>query len=73
MKLYDLKLKEIQVLEKKIAEERQRLQKKVPGKPRGRTHRLKQKLKKEQLKVHKTVKEVVGHHKALIVLFICNS
>ena len=70
MKLYDLKLKEIQVLEKKIEEERTRLKKKLPLKPKGKTYKLKQKLKKEKVRVGKTVKNVVGHHKQLIVFLL---
>jgi 23S rRNA pseudoU1915 N3-methylase RlmH len=66
MKLYDLKLKEIEVLEKKIREERQQLTLKPHAKP-NKTRRLKAKLKQEKAKVSRTVQNVVGHQNKLIV------
>jgi hypothetical protein len=65
MKLYDLKLKEIQVLDKKIKEEKENLQDKPKGKP-NKARRLKQKLMQEKAHVASTVKNVVGHHNKLI-------
>jgi hypothetical protein len=67
MKLYDLKLKEIQVLEKKIKEEKHNLILKPKGKV-NKSKILKQKLVLEKAHVAKTVKTVVAHHDALIVI-----
>lgn len=69
MKLYDLKLKEIKVLDKKIAEERGNLKHK-PVKKLSKTKKLKQKLKVEKKMVHARVQKVVAQHDKLIVKFI---
>lgn len=66
MKLYDLKLKEIQVLDKKIAAERGNL-KHGPVKKLSKTKKLKQKLKVEKKMVHARVQKVVAQHDKLIV------
>jgi hypothetical protein len=67
MKLYDLKLKEIQVLEKKIQEEKLRLKVKPVTKP-TKTQVLHAKLIKEKVQVSKKLKKVVGHHNKLLVI-----
>jgi len=66
MKLYDLKLKEIQVLENKIKEEKEKLSVK-PIKKVSKTKKLKNKLKVEKQKVQNKVKEVASQHDKLIV------
>ena len=72
MKLYDLKLKEIKVLEKKIHEEKANLAnnphhgRKI-SKKKKKTIQLKKKLHQEKAHVKQTVKKVVGQHSNLIV------
>lgn len=69
MKLYDLKLKEIAVLDKKIKAEQANLEKK-PIKKESKTKRLRRQLKEEKKHVKGTVKKVVGQHDDLIVCLI---
>lgn len=65
MKLYDLKLKEIGVLDKKIKVEQENLKNK-PLQKESKTKRLKRQLKEEKKHVKETVKKVVGQHDELI-------
>ncbi len=74
MKLYDLKLKEIKVLDKKIKEEKARLLTARPHQNPSKKHKLKAKTKKLKAKLHQekahvahTVKKVAGQHNNLIV------
>jgi hypothetical protein len=66
MKLYDLKLKEIAVLEKKIKEEKNNLSAHPKGKKPTKKQKLKRKLVAQKKHVAKTVKKVVSHHDKLV-------
>jgi hypothetical protein len=67
MKLYDLKLKEIQVLENKIKEEKENRAFK-PGLAKvSKTKKLKNKLREQKQKVQNKVQEVASQHDKLIV------
>jgi len=66
MKLYDLKLKEIAVLDKKIKEEKRRLSKRGPSPHPNKSARLRNKLKKEKHHANRTVKNIVAQHAKLI-------
>ena len=76
MKLYDLKLKEIEVLERKIAEEKVNLRGPIVEKPtkanieKQKDKKLQDKLQKQKHLVAQTVKEVVSHQNQLIVIII---
>lgn len=64
MKLYDLKLKEIQVLDKEINKERRQV--KHADKPKDKEAILQKKLQKEKKKVSETVRSVAKQHNKLI-------
>ncbi len=69
MKLYDLKLKEIDVLSKKIKNEKAKLMV-THGKKMSKTKKLSKKLIKQKKHVAKTVKNVIGQHTNLIVRIV---
>lgn len=78
MKLYDLKLREVQVLEKKIQQEKDSLARNPHHgvkmtKKQKKTKELKRKLHQEKAHVKATARTVAGHHSDLIVLHNYNN
>jgi len=69
MKLYDIKIKEIEVLEKKMKEEKNNLRSK-PHQKTNKTKELKKKLSAQKSVVKDTVKEVLSHQDKFYVRII---
>jgi len=67
MKLYDLKLKEIKVLDKKIKEERDRLAGHQPHHKMSKAKKLKLKMKADKVRTHHHVKTILQQNNQFLV------